>query len=71
MAKRKHSSGGPWFSLYLDTEIVFKIQLKEITRIKELDIRWGTMPKLVKIEYSQDNEAFDVGKFWYKLKVLL
>jgi len=49
-------------------EIVFKIELAEISRIKRIDVEWLFAPRQIKIEYSSDNYLYDIGKMWYKLR---
>ena len=65
-------SQGIWLSESIpktvnNQDVVFKIELEEVNRIKKIEIRWQFLPKQVKIEYSSDNYLYDIGKMWYRL----
>ncbi len=55
--------------LIIDTEMVFKFEFADVTRVKALVITWIVLPDEIKIEFSSDNGTWDVAKNWYRYRV--
>jgi hypothetical protein len=51
-------------------ETSFKVEFKNISRLKTVEIEWLFLPDEIKIEYftNPDIMVWDVVKPWYRLK---